>query len=156
MFETRKNRGPCAELRDSLETSAGTAALPPSLQKHLADCLECRAVADELFATRALLRKMPATAAAPGPWFPARVMAAIAARESNLQRTLEAWTVVPRFAARLTWISALALLLACTWLYEAPKSAPRSGSEGGVESLFDAVPNSPAQDDVLINFERGQ
>jgi hypothetical protein len=94
--------------------------------------------------------------AAPGPWFTARVMAAIAARESNLQRTLEAWTVVPQFAARLTWISALALLLAGTWFYESPKPAAKLGNESTIESLFDMTPNSAAQDDVLVNFERGQ
>jgi hypothetical protein len=156
MFNTGKNREQCERLRDSLETSASATALPTPLQKHLAECVECQTAADELLASRALLQKMPLQAAEPGPWFAARVMAAIAARESTLQRSLEAWTVVPKFAARLTWISALALLLAGTWLYQAPKTAPKSGNGSSVESLFDVAPASAAQDDVLIGFEGGQ
>jgi len=156
MFNTGKNREQCERFRDSLETSARATALPAPMQQHLADCIECRAVADELFASRALLQRMPLRVAEPGPWFAARVMAAIAARESTLQRSLEAWTVVPRFAARLTWISALALLLAGTWLYQGPKTAPKSGNGSSVESLFDVAPASAAQDDVLIGFEGGQ
>jgi hypothetical protein len=156
MFNTRKNREQCKRFRDSLETSVGLTALPTELQRHLADCVECKTVADELFASRALFRKMPAPAAVPGPWFAARVMAAIAARESNVQRCLETWTVVPKFAARLTWISALAVLLAGTWLYQSPKSAQKTGNESTIESLFDVAPPSASQDDVLMNFERGQ
>lgn len=113
-------------------------------------------MADELFASRALLREMPAQAAAPGPWFAARVMAAIAARESSVQRTLEACTVVPKFAARLTWISALALLLAGTWLYQSPKAVSKPSNDSTIESLFDMTPNAASQDDAVINFESGQ
>ncbi len=156
MFNTGKNREQCERLRDSLETSASATALPAPMQAHLSDCTECRTVADELFASRALLQRMPLQAAEPGPWFATRVMAAIAARESNLQRSLEAWTVVPKLAARLTWISALALLLAGTWLYQGPKSAPKTGNGSSVETLFDVAPASAAQDDVLIGFEVGQ
>lgn len=156
MFNTGKNREQCERLRDSLETSASASALPGAMREHLADCVGCRTVADELFASRALLQKIPLQGAEPGPWFATRVMAAIAARESKLQRSLEAWTVVPKFAARLTWISALALLLAGTWLYQAPKSAPKSGSGSSVESLFDVAPASATQDDVLIGFEVGE
>jgi hypothetical protein len=156
MFNTGKNREQCERLRDSLETSASATALSAALQKHLADCMDCRSAAEELFASRALLQKMPLQTAEPGPWFAARVMAAIAARESTLQRSFEAWTVVPKFAARLTWISALALLLAGTWLYQAPKTAPKSGNGSNVESLFDVAPASASQDDVLIGFEGGQ
>jgi len=81
-------------------------------------------------------------------------MAAIAAKESELRQSLEAWAAVPRFAARLTWVSALALalLLASTWLYKSPQAAPNvaqnSGSQSTVESLFDS-PQSSATDDVL-------
>lgn len=156
MFNTGRNREQCERLRDSLETSASAATLPAPMQAHLSECTECGTVADELFASRALLQKVSAQAAEPGPWFAARVMAAIAARESNLQRSLEAWTVVPKFAARLTWISALALVLAGTWLYQAPKPAAKSGNGSSVESLFDVAQASGAQDDVLVGFEVGQ
>jgi len=82
-------------------------------------------------------------------------MAAIAVRESSLRRSQEAWTVVPKLAARLTWISALALLLAGTWLYQSPSSTQKSGNESGMETLFDTPSTSAPQDDVLISPERG-
>jgi hypothetical protein len=121
----------------------------------LAACPDCQNAADELYMSRILLRDVPSRAATPGPWFAPRVMAAIAARESELRQTRDAWALVPKLAARLTWVSALALLLASTWLYEAPKTAnTQAGSEGAIESLFDTG-QPPAQDDVLL-MEKGQ
>ncbi len=151
----RKSKDECSCLRDALERNAAAATLPPAQQKHLAACPDCQCAADELYMSRILLRDVPSRAATPGPWFAPRVMAAIAARESELRQTLDAWALVPKLAARLTWVSALALLLATTWLYEAPKSTnTRSGGEPAVESLFDA-PQSSAPDDVLL-MEKGQ
>jgi hypothetical protein len=83
-------------------------------------------------------------------------MAAIAARESELRQSLEAWAAVPRLAARLTWLSALALLLASTWLYQQPKFTPRSGNETVAESLFDSPQSSSSQDDAVLPLERAQ
>src|SRR5207344_3351163 len=103
---------------------------------HLAACAECQTAAEDILATRGILAELP-RAAEPGPWFAPRVMAAIAARESELRQSLEAWAAVPRFAARLTWISAVALLLAAGWLYESPKFAQPSGNQTTAESIFD-------------------
>jgi hypothetical protein len=83
-------------------------------------------------------------------------MAAIAARESELRQSLEAWAAVPRLAARLTWISGLALLVASTWLYQLPKFTPISGNESAVESLFDSSQSSASQDDVVLPLENAR
>jgi hypothetical protein len=83
-------------------------------------------------------------------------MAAIAARESGLRPSLDAWAAVPRLAARVSWISALALLLASTWLYQLPKPTPTSGNEATVESLFDSQQSSAPQDDVVLPLEKAQ
>src|SRR6266403_645913 len=147
-----RQRDDCRLLRDSLEDVSEGRVLSASQQEHLAACAECGAVADDISMSRFIFKDVPASAAAPGPWFAPRVMAAIAARESELRQSLEAWAAVPRFAARLTWVSALALLLASTWLYKSPQAAPNvaqnSGSQSTVESLFDS-PQSSATDDVL-------
>src|SRR5467141_3763974 len=152
LLRMRKNRGECSRLRDALENVADVTALSSVQQKHLAACPACQAASADISMTRIVLRDVPARAASPGPWFAPRVMAAIAARESELRDSLEAWAAVPRLAARLTWISALALLLASTWLYQSPQASPNvaqnSGSQSTVESLFDA-PQSSATDDVL-------
>jgi hypothetical protein len=122
---------------------------------HLAACPECQTVADDKLMSRALLRDVPVSAALPGPWFATRVMAAIAARESELTQSLDAWAAVPRLAARLTWISALALLLAGGWLYESPKVTQTSVNQATGESIFD-LPQPQAPDDVLPSMERAQ
>ena len=155
LLKIRKKLDECGRLRDALEGAADIAALSPAQQEHLAACPDCQAAADEVFMSRSLLREMPSVAATPAPWFAPRVMAAIAARESELRRSLEAWAAVPRLAARLTWASALALLVATTWLYESPKFTQNSGNQTTAESLFDSSQSAPL-DDVLPTSETGQ
>jgi hypothetical protein len=154
LLRTRKNQDECSRLRDALEAVTEMAALSSARREHLAACPDCQAAADEVLMTGSLLREMPSVAATPAPWFAPRVMAAIAARESELRESLEAWAAVPRLAARLTWVSALALLLASTWLFQLPKSTPRSGNETVAESLFDS-PQPSSQDDSGL-LEKGQ
>lgn len=140
----------CRRVRDALEGSATGVGLPPALAAHLSACSDCRAAADEFYASRTLLAALPPQRREPAPWFAARVMSAIAAREAELRRSLDVWAVVPRLAARLTWVSALALLLAGTWLYQQPRATPPGQTD---ESLFDSGPSSPApQDDLLATF----
>ena len=147
LLRVRKNHGECSRLRDALENVADVTALSSVQQKHLAACPACRAASADISMTRIVLRDV--RAALPEPWFAPRVMAAIAARESELRQSLEAWAAVPRLAARLTWISGLALLVASTWLYQLPKFTPISGNENAAESLFDSSQSSASQDDVV-------
>jgi hypothetical protein len=156
LLRIRRKLDECGRLSDALEGAAETAALSRAQQEHLAACPQCQAVADDIVMSRALLREVPARAALPGPWFAPRVMAAIAVRESELLQSLEAWAAVPRLAARLTWLSALALLLASTWLYQLPKFTPRSANETVAESLFDSPQSSSPQDDAVLPLERAQ
>lgn len=147
LLRVRKNHGECSRLRDALENVADVTALSSVQQKHLAACPACQAASADISMARIVLRDV--RAALPEPWFAPRVMAAIAARESELRQSLEAWAAVPRLAARLTWISGLALLVASTWLYQLPKFTPISGNESAVESLFDSSQSSASQDDVV-------
>ena len=156
LLNMRKSKRECSRLRDALEDVTDVAALPSARQEHLAACPACQQAFSDLSTSRIVLRDVPARAAWPGPWFAPRVMAAIAARESELRQSLDAWAAVPRLAARLTWISALALLLASTWLYQLPKSTSISGSEAAVESLFDSPQSSAPQEDVVLPLEKGQ
>lgn len=154
----KKNHQECRLLRDVLEDVAvGATALTAAQREHLAACTNCQEAAEVFSTSRSVLRELPSRAAAPGPWFAPRVMAAIAAREAELRQSLDAWAAVPRLAARLTWVSALALLLASTWLYESPKFAQSSGkqNQATIESLFDA-PQSAAPDDVLLTMENAR
>ena len=148
----------CNRFREALEKNADSAALPPALQQHALACEDCKAAAEDAAASKALLQALPSQAEPLRPWFAPRVMAAIAAREAELRRPVDAWTVVPRLAARLSWASALALLLASTWLYERPRPAPIRPAfidlAGDTESLSAAAQD---QDDILVApQEKGQ
>jgi hypothetical protein len=119
----KKSDAECDRLRESLEEINDGEALPEELRKHASECQDCGDAVDELIASRTLLSALPRQAEA-GPWFVPRVMAAIAARESELRRSVDTWVIVPKLARRLTWVSALALVLAGTWLLGQPASSP--------------------------------
>ena len=156
LLSMRKNQDECSRLRDALENVADVAALSLAQREHLAACPACQKASSDISISRIVLRDVPTRTASPGPWFAPRVMAAIVARESELRPSLDAWAAVPRLAARLTWISALALLLASTWLYELPKPTPISGNESSVESLFDSQQSAQPQDDVVLPLENAR
>jgi hypothetical protein len=149
----KKNRG-CSRFVESIEGIAGVDALPPALAEHAASCKDCRAAVDELFASRALLKALPRQPETAGPWFAPRVMAAIAARESDLRRSLDAWTAVPKLAAKLTWVSALALLLTSTWLMGRPASTPVRPvlTDLTGEPVIEIAPAPVSNDDVLVSL----
>jgi hypothetical protein len=77
-------------------------------------------------------------------------MAAILARESELRRSIDAWTIVPKLARRLTWISALALVLAGTWFLGRPASMPLKPAATDMtgEPVLDTTP--PLNNDDLL------
>jgi hypothetical protein len=156
LLRMKKNQNECERLRDALERSSGTEQLSASQRAHLAACAECQEAADVFIMSRSIVQDLPSRAAEPGPWFAPRVMAAIAAREAELRGSLDAWAAVPRLAARLTWVSALALLLASTWLYSSPRrtQTAANSNQGTIESLFDAA-QSAGPDDVLPAMESG-
>jgi hypothetical protein len=121
----KKSDAECDGLRESLEEIRDGEASPEELRKHASECQDCADAVDELMASRALLSALPRQAGA-GPWFVPRVMAAIAARESELRRSVDTWVIVPKLARRLTWVSALALVLAGTWLFGQPATTSSS------------------------------
>jgi hypothetical protein len=144
----RKQNLECSALRDALENASGVSALPPALREHLSTCPTCRVLAEEFTGARTLLSALPSRRYEPSNWFISRVMAAINARENELKHSLETWNLIPRLAAKLTWVSALALLLAGTWLYERPKAATHQNDVTGGESLFES-PSPGTPDDLL-------
>ena len=166
-----KNRVLCHEFRMQLEEAAGAVPaavqfsdlvkdMPAALREHTAGCAECRAAAQSLLETRALLADVPSHAALGGPWFSARVMAAIAASRPQGVRTADTWTFLPKLAARLTWASAIALLLASGWLYQKPASVPATSAKHIATDLTgEPVRDTtmPANnDEVLVSLAENQ
>jgi hypothetical protein len=159
-----KRKAECRGFRAQLEDAAGAApnakelselleAVPVALKDHAATCPDCRAAAKNILETRALLADLPSNADTAGPWFAPRVMAAIAARKAELSRAADTWTFLPKLAARLTWASAVALLLASGWLYQRPvsTSAKPVATDITGEPVVDTA--APANnDDVLVSL----
>ncbi|HEX4545058.1 MAG TPA: hypothetical protein VH110_01775 [Candidatus Acidoferrum sp.] len=161
----KKSTEDCTKFRDFLERSAPERPeaarleemledLPLSQRQHISVCESCREAGADYVATREIFRDVDSRAEARRPWFAARVMKAIAARQRELANSLSPWSVVPRFASRLAWAAAIVLLAGSTWLYERPAPAlqkPPSGA-AGQEYLFE-VPQPPLnQDDVLVSM----
>ena len=140
----------CSQLRIALEEHGEVSMLPQELQQHLRACSSCQNAAADFAKSRALLRNLPSKAVRPGSRFVSRVMAAISAREAELRRSVDTWSV-PRLAAIWTWVSAQALLLACTWLYQKPRYTAPPSADSGAESLLESSPAPANPDDVLVS-----
>lgn len=159
-----KRKAECRGFQMQLEDAAGAApsaksltelvaSAPIALKGHVTGCTDCRAAAENILAARALLAELPSYAATAGPWFAPRVMAAIAARKAELSRAADTWTFLPKLAARLTWASAIALLLASGWLYQKPvsTSAKQVATDITGEPVADTA--TPAtNDEVLVSL----
>ena len=149
-----KNKSLCETLKGSLEDFADAGPFPPELTKHAASCADCRTAIEDYRASRVLLSALRRAPAASKPWFAAGVMAAIAAREAQLQGSLEKWTAIPRLASKFAWVSVLALLLSGSWLVgrqHAARAAWMPTDLAG-ETLADRHPAPVDNDDVLSNL----
>jgi hypothetical protein len=159
----KKRPSECGASQERLEDAASAlpaatelseffSPMPAELKAHATQCPECRSAAQDLLASRVLLRNLPSRAGLGGAGFPSRVMAAIAARKAELARAADAWMLVPSLAAKLTWASAVALLLASTWLYERPRTVPAPAPTDITGEPLNE-PSPPANnDDVLVSL----
>jgi len=146
----KKQEDECSRFRDSLEEVASGGASREMLE-HSAACEDCAAAAEELLESRELLRALPREASPAMAWFAPRVMAAIAAREAELRQSFDAWAAIPKFALRLTWITALALVLASTWFLQRPNVPTKPPA---TDITGEPVQNSAplTNDDVLLSL----
>jgi hypothetical protein len=158
----KKSDEECRKVRDLLEDSVAarpeavsiqelSEALSAAAQTHIGACVGCQEAAQDLLATREIFKDVASNSETERPWFATRVMAAIAARERELSEAASTWLAVPRFASRLALASGALLLVASTWLYERPLSAPnqQASTLAAQESLFEGLP-PVNQDDVLV------
>ncbi len=128
------------------------ALLSRESQQHATACADCRAALLDLTQTRAVLRGVPSANPEPGPFFVARVMALIAARQNELNATEGVWTSVRRLAPRLVAFTAVLLVLGGTWAFELRREdSMRRADARSPETIFDSVTNAPLNDDVLLS-----
>ncbi len=118
---------------------------------HVGVCVDCRVALEDLLDTRRALQPMSAPVAEAGPWFAARVMAAIRSRENELEeRSNGVWIGVRRLAPRLVALCALVLVLGSTWAYQVTQGElARQLQLNPGESVFESVP-APLNDDVML------
>jgi hypothetical protein len=138
---------------DAKEVNAQTVVTQMSRQArgHVEVCADCRSAVENLAETQRALLPMSTPVAEAGPWFAARVMAAIRARENELaERSNGVWLGVRRLAPRLVALCAVVLLVGTTWAYQVRQQdlAQQLQLQSG-ESVFESVP-APLNDDVLV------
>jgi hypothetical protein len=142
------------------------ATLPAGVLAHARECETCVETTEMFWLTRnvlwqGLVMAPEAVAVAePSPWFATRVMAKIAECEAeNRQLMLEWRRTVSRVASKLALVSAGALLVASTWVYDlsaqrAGKQAAQAGAtkaEAGPPYLFDQASGAWSADDALVS-----
>ena len=152
----------CEAFLEALEATSpdkGTEALPGVLLElingvtrgHAEVCADCKAAVEAMSVTRRELARLSEAAVEPGPWFTTRVMAAIRAKESEIEEKKNGvWVSVRRLAPRLVAFCSLLLVLGGTWALEVRKAdEARQAEMRPVESLFDTTASTPLNDDVL-------
>lgn len=162
----RKNGNPCEALREELEElpARGPVAatprnvledMPEVSRNHARGCAECTVAVEEFVSTRNALQELAGEAPKPGPWFPVKVMAVIAAREAELEMRREGvWLSVRRSAPRLALASAFLLVLGAGWALEIRQEEKTAAVPlpNAWDRVFGAVPaNTPLNDDVMIS-----
>lgn len=147
---TKKTEKECENARDALERNR-MAGLPDNLRAHVASCPECRIFADDLAEVRGMFQRNLG-GPQPSPFFPARVMAVIAAREAELEKGSQTWAAVPRLAYRLSVLAALTLLVAASWLYQ-PSTRKATTAAVNAEQFSEGLVEggtTTIQDDFLL------
>jgi hypothetical protein len=168
-----KKKTLCGEYREALEDlragigkAEGAAELKSSLSTetmaHAEICESCVEAGEIFWESRDLLAghsadtdAVPEGGAELRPWFATRVMAKIAERETELRTASAEWSgAVTRLASRLAWVSALALVVAGTLVYDPQpqreSSAMVSQTPGEApQYLFDSTAAPSNVDDAL-------
>ena len=155
MWRSTNSSNECERVSDALEQLAARGEestadavleqLPEAVREHISSCVTCSARAQELTEVRAMFEGY-GSQAQPSPFFLTRVMASIAEREVQLERSAQTWAAVPRLAYRLSVLASLGLLIAGSWVYKMPKSSnlnPQQYTEGLADS-------GQVQDDLLV------
>jgi len=116
--------------------------LPAAEALHAERCEACREALEDFAEMRQALAGIKAPEA--GPWFTARVMAAIAARAKEEEEADGVWISVRRLAPRLVLVSALLLVVGGSWAVQQTRRdvAAAEGRSGDLVSDSPVVPTS--------------
>jgi hypothetical protein len=140
--------GPGAATAEDLLARIAAAA-----REHAARCTSCAEALQDFAETRGELVRMREGLPEPGPWFATRVMAAIRAKEEEIEEKREGvWASVRRLAPRLVAFAAVLLVLGGTWAIEVQRAEHTRGPEmRPAESLFETAPSTTVNDDIVAS-----
>jgi anti-sigma factor RsiW len=130
------------------------AELPEAEEAHAGSCEACRTTLEEFAETRNALAGV--SVQKPGPWFTARVMAAIHAREKEEEARDGVWISVRRLAPRLVALGALLLVLGGSWALEQRKTERMNADRRGSDLVFDSAVAPTWYDDGLGMTSEGR
>ena len=163
--ELEMKNSKCGDFQEELEGLAASSAaevtvpgilaqLTSEARGHAEVCGECGRAVEDLVETRKALLPMRTEVAEPGPWFVARVMAAIHAKENEVEEQRNGvWLGVRRLAPRLVALCGVALVAGTTWVYQLrQEELARRTWLGSTNSVFQAEP-APLNDDVLEDVQ---
>lgn len=127
---------------------------PEGDKQHVQNCRDCKEAVMDFLESRALFRNWNAAGVQGNPFFAKRILAAIAAREAEVEQSTRTWAVVPKLAARLAAIATLVLLIAGTWVYEGParKQVNQPVVEPGSQLFEDNSTVPTDRDEVLVSL----
>jgi len=159
-------RPECEELLSDLEElriegsseAEVSSALTGASRQHAMHCEECRSAIEDFVATREGLAPMKKALPEAGPWFTARVMAAVKSAENEIEEKKEGvWISVRRLAPRLAAFAALLLVLGGTWAMEVRRrEANLQGAQvRQAEGLFETVQTDVANDEIVAPAGEG-
>ena len=134
------------------------AKMPVAAREHVLRCTGCSEALQDFAETRQALEGMKAGLPEAGPWFTARVMGAIRAKEAEIEEKKEGvWVGVRRLAPRLVAFAAVLLALGGSWAIEVRRAdrARRPELRPG-ESLFEAAPKIQVNDDIVASAYQEQ
>lgn len=155
----------CQNFRDALEelpvkrevlqsVEALLEELPAAEREHGSRCEACRTALEEFVETRNALTGMTRPEA--GPWFTARVMAAIDAKEREDEAQDGVWISVRRLAPRLVAVSALLLVVGGSWALEQTRRDIATADRRGGDIVFDSSVAPTWYDDGLGTINEGR
>ena len=127
--------------------------MPELAQEHGVQCASCSAALQDLAETRKALEGMKEGMPEAGPWFVARVMAAIRAEEEEIEERKEGvWIGVRRLAPRVVAFAAVLLVLGGTWAIESRRAEQaRRPVVRPAESLFEGPKSAPGNGDIVAS-----
>lgn len=136
---------------------SASAADPRSLlsseaRAHAQSCPACSQALSDRLAVRALLQPVAAFSPQPGPWFSARVMGAIAARQKEADQRDVVWRTVRSLAPRVVAASMFVLLVLGGWAYQSRRDTlARAQATHPYDTIFEQGTDGAYSDDVLAS-----